>query len=608
MDINVSFTPETSRPTAFAASELKRYLSRMLPYTGTIDISLTDSKTGDRVLESYDVDISPDGGTIRANRGRGVLLAVYDVLRRLGCRFPSPGAADEVVPRIDRASLDLHYSHTARFRHRGVCIEGADSRENVLDFIDWLPKVGFNTYFSQFKIPYIFYSRWYEHRLNPTLPPEPFTMEDAVRLMEESEAELSRRGILLHKVGHGWTGAVLGYDSVAWDRDEPLSPELRPLAAEINGARDLYLGIAADTNLCLSNPEAVRRFVDLVADYAGECPDVDYLHIWLADEFNNVCECPECRKTTPSDQYVELLNAIDARLTELGLETRLVFLLYQELLWPPIRARLRNPDRFLLMFAPISRTFGRPYETEDDGSPLPEYVRNRVTLPVDVRENVRFLRGWQKIFSQDSFVYDYPLGRAHYGDFGYMHIARVIYEDISRLRRLGLNGYISCQELRAGSPNFLPNYVMGLALFDGRNTIDALTEEYFTALYGSRAKEIGGLLGALSENELCDYLNGKGPREDAAAAEKLERIAGICENAPSDLPETLDFHLSCVRRLARAMLANARGEAEESRREYDAFLDYIRSRELQSQRQLDTYRIIEVTTKYTGLSPKDRKL
>ena len=52
-----------------------------------------------------------------------------------------------------------------------------------------------------------------------------------------------------------------------------------------------------------------------------------------------------------------LLNEIDERLTALGLDTRLAFLIYFELLWPPVTQHLKNPDRFILMFAPITRTY-----------------------------------------------------------------------------------------------------------------------------------------------------------------------------------------------------------------------------------------------------------
>ena len=146
-----------------------------------------------------------------------------------------------------------------------------------------------------------------------------------------AERELRRRGLLLHTVGHGWTREVLGYETTAWEKAWPLAEEKRPFAAMVNGRRELYLDIPADTNLCLSNPDTAKHFEDLVVEYAENHPDVDYLHIWLADEYNNVCECAQCRRTTLSDQYVALLNEIDRRLTAERLDTRLVFLLYQEL-------------------------------------------------------------------------------------------------------------------------------------------------------------------------------------------------------------------------------------------------------------------------------------
>ena len=67
------------------------------------------------------------------------------------------------------------------------------------------------------------------------------------------------------------------------------------------------------------------------------------------------------------------------------------------------------------MFAPISRTFEHSYQLRDSYGPIPAYERNRITLPVGLDENMVFLRSWQNYFHGESFVYDYPLGRAHYG-------------------------------------------------------------------------------------------------------------------------------------------------------------------------------------------------
>ena len=76
--------------------------------------------------------------------------------------------------------------------------------------------------------------------------------------------------------------------------------------------------------------------------------------------------------------------------------------------------------------------------------------------------------------SLDSFDYDYPLGRAHYGGLGYYHIAWIIFRDIKALSNLKLNDYISCQELRAAFPNAFPGYIMGKVLWNRNISFEAL--------------------------------------------------------------------------------------------------------------------------------------
>ena len=623
MEIRVQYDPAGPEALAFAAAELKGYLERMLAEEAGLWPAVLTARPGGGPGEPdrFSVRLSSDRGEVAGNSGRAVLLGVYDLLRRLGCRFLAPGRKNEIIPAIRREELALDYARQASFRHRGVCIEGADSRENVLDFIDWLPKAGFNSFFLQFKVPYAFHARWYHHEKNPLLTPEPYAPADALADMERAEREIRRRGLLLHKVGHGWTGEVLGYETASWERARPLAEEKRPFAALVNGRRELYLGVPANTNLCLSDPDAAKRFEDLVVEYAKKNPDVDYLHIWLADEYNNVCECARCRRTTPSDQYVALLNAIDRRLRLEGLDTRLVFLLYQELLWPPVRERLHDPERFVLMFAPISRTFGESYRLEEEtGRPLPAYARNRIALPVDLGENLAFLRGWRETFHGEGFVYDYPLGRAHYGDFGYLHIARIIYEDVRKLDRLGLNGYISCQELRAGLPNTLPNYVMGRVLLDRESGFEEIADEYFSAAYGSGWELAKECLSELSDLQMCDYLNGKGPRRDVLAAERLGRIEACCARYRAGLERRvpganevqegfwsrLGYHLEFISLLARAMGCLTRGEERRSREIWASARDFICRGEERFQPWLDVYRVLEVTEKYTGLGPPEK--
>ncbi len=604
------FFDESNRVLAFAAAELQRYLRKMLPNTDlvlTYGLHIEDEY---RIQDSFSIRANGLGGMIRGNNPRAVLLGVYEYLYCLGARFLGPNS--EVIPVLSDVLEILpvvRCDKMASVYHRGVCIEGANARENVLAFIDWLPKVGYNSFFLQFTVPYTFLARWYHHENNPYMKPRRYTMAHAQKDMELFEAEIAKRGLMLHKVGHGWTGAALGYETVSWDDEkEPLPQEKRQLLALRNGTREWYWGSPANTNLCYHKGEAVDAFVEGVVNYVRKNPQVQYLHVWLADACNNVCECEECQKTSIADQYVLMLNQIDECLTKEGLDTKIVFLLYHELLWPPKKEKIKNLERFVMMFAPITRTFEKSYLVEEDLPAIPEYQRNQITPPVDLAENQAFLCGWQKQFSGDSFVYDYPLGRAHYGDFGYIHISQIISEDIKKLRRLGLNGYISCQELRVMHPNGLPNYVMGKTLFDNTLSFEELLQEYYAAAYGEDWQMVREYLEGMSKLCSCDYVNGKGPRRNPVIADNMRQLCVWCKEWEGRIQgrtgrhwEVLVHHNKHIRLLAEALALFASGDEEGASKVWEEMRRYVCLAEEKFQAELDVYRMINITRDYTGI-------
>ncbi len=266
------------------------------------------------------------------------------------------------------------------------------------------------------------------------------------------------------------------------------------------------------------------------------------------------------------------------------------------------------------MFAPISRTFDSSYQIPASLPAVPEYRRNQVVLPVHLDENLAFLKAWQKTFTGDSFIYDYPLGRAHYGDFGYVHIARTISEDIRQLRRLGLNGYISCQELRCGSPNFLPNYVMGRMLLDPEASFEETAGEYFRAAYGDSHLQVRQYLTDLSGLCNCDYFNGKGERTRAEVAQDMEKAVrltakfqknhasqdGAEGNAEGLFHKLLDYHSRYIILLEKAIQYLAEGKDTKAQECWERFQECISRHEAEFQPFLDVYRITEVSSKYTG--------
>jgi hypothetical protein len=436
--------------------------------------------------DAVGVRVRDGAGLICGNNHRSVLLAVYRYLTEIGCRWVRPGPSGEITPGPEAIETPVDLVDTPSYRHRGICIEGAVSYENVRDMIDWLPKVGLNSYFIQFREGYTFFERWYSHRDNPIRQPEPFGVDDAGRYVRAAVGEITKRALLYHAVGHGWTTEPFGIRGLSWDqREHEVPPQVREYLAEIGGKRELFEGIPLNTNLCYSNEDARRIIVNDIAEYARDHPYIDVLHFWLADGSNNQCECERCRLALPSDYYVEMLNELDDLMTAKGLSTRVVFLIYVDLLWPPATRRIRNPDRFILMFAPITRTYREPFSTDGAIPTVPEYVRNRLQFPRSVAGNLSFLRAWQELFTGDSFIFDYHYMWAHVKDPGYVTIADVLHSDIRKLETLGLGGFISCQVQRSFFPHGLGMAVLGRTLWNSGTPFSAIADDYFGQTYGS---------------------------------------------------------------------------------------------------------------------------
>ena len=179
---------------------------------------------------------------------------------------------------------------------------------------------------------------------------------------------------------------------------------------------------------------------------------------------------------------------------------------------------------------------------------------------------------------------------------------------------MGLNGYISCQELRAALPNALPNYVMGKKLFDPSLSEERLEEAYFSAAYGCEGERVREYLKAVSALCSCDYFNGKGPRENRVVADRmasLEKMAHeflpfIREHVKSCGDENrsywihLEYHSEYIRRLGKALFYLAAGKREEAGKYWSEFCTFLQQHEIEFQECVDVYRVIEVGHHYTG--------
>ena len=284
---------------SFAADELKKYLWSMMPKSGNTPISLEPGATeGFRLglLEDFGlpneaedillddvvhIDTTENGGILAGSNPRSILLAVYRYLQENGCRWLFPGVDGELIPMQDVKPTQYHKMADCRFR--GQCNEGAEFQPNMMEIIDFTPKIGMNVFMIEFFNPKSYYNSYYTHAGNPAREPEPIPeMHTTIQWKRQCEAEIAKRGLQFHDMGHGWCAEPFGIkieDYYAKDLKYP--KEMQQYVAMTDGQRGLFKGRQRmyDTNICMSNPKAREIANRAVVDYAEKHRNVDFLHV-----------------------------------------------------------------------------------------------------------------------------------------------------------------------------------------------------------------------------------------------------------------------------------------------------------------------------------------
>ena len=588
----------------FAAEELKKYIRMMMPHGGDLKITYEhEAKDGFRLglmsefgLDTSDaedielddivyIDCDKDGGIIAGSNYRSVLLAVYEYLRQNGCRWLFPGVDGEFIPMQDIAPVK--YRHKASCRFRGWCNEGAEFQQSMLETIDFSPKVGNNVYMMEFQIP-PYYRNFYGHYQNNNRAPEHVSSNQILQWKRQCEAEIAKRGLQFHDIGHGFTADSFGITTErAWTPDDTISltPEQIQYLAMIDGERKLFGGRPVNTNFCMSNRKARKIVADYIADYSEKHSNIDYLHVWLADATKNHCECDECRKKIPSDWYMMLMNDIDDALTEKDLSTRIVFIVYTETTWPPLTERINNPKRFSILLAPISRTY---LETLPKDFVLPKTVPfelNKMTLPASLGEYFAYFAEWRKFWHGSAFAYEYHFWWHFVCDMGGPLLANRINEDVRVYEKYDVNGVVEDGTQRAFFPTGLVFYTYARTLFDTSLTAESIAEDYFSCAFGEDWKKFYDYLKSVSELFDVRYLEGRLSADPELCAFYNPEIAEKLKNAEeifkvgeelikshynSDFRirtlsvRLLEYHLEYCRGIAEALIPKALGKDDEA--------------------------------------------
>lgn len=512
----------------FAAEELKKYLRMMMPECGDITITyepgakegfrlglLSDfgfdaSEVSDPQLDDLlHIDTDELGGVIAGSNNRSVLLAVYRYLTENGCRWLYPGVDGECIPL--KNVVPIRYHKLADHRFRGFCNEGSESQQCMLETIDFYPKLGLNVYMLEFDTPYYYYDRYYSHKGNDAArPPEPVTKQQVKQWKRMCEAEIAKRGLQFHDMGHGWTAEPFGFDSSSgWIAEKQEIPEQkRKYLAQINGKREFFRGIPLLTNVCMSNPEVRSIMVKSIADYAETHQNVDYLHVWLADDCKNHCECEACSKMRPSDYYMMIMNELDAELTLRKLDTRIVFISYVDTMWGPETIHIRNPNRFSLLIAGGSYYHLSSVKNKKRLRHELPFIRNAWRFPDNGEEQLGLIQSWKKTWTGPCFSYEYHFWKEQVFDPGAMTTSRKIYDDLRGLREIGIDGFVEDGSQRSFFPNGLSVYVYAQTLFDQSLSYEEIRKDYMLHAYGGDWEVVASYLQKISRAFDFDYMSG----------------------------------------------------------------------------------------------------
>lgn len=595
----------------YAAEELKKYLRMMMPECGDVKIKYApDAKEGFRLglMQEFGLDVSDaedpelddilyidtdeQGGIIAGDNPRSVLLSVYEFFRQNGCRWLMPGVDGEFIPVQDIVPVKYRYKPSCRYR--GQCNEGAEFQTDMIDVIEFTPKVGMNVFMIEFFNPVVYYRKYHDHAHNlENRPAEPVSDQTVLQWKRQCETEISKRGLQFHDIGHGFTCNPFGVDST-WKRtdtdlEERITPDQRQYLAELNGERKLFNNGPMFTNFCMSNPKARKLVVDYVVNYTENHSNIDYLHVWLADGKNNHCECPECRKKTPSDWYMILLNEIDEALNHKGLNTRIVFIVYVDTTWAPLEERIKNPERFTLLFAPISRSYAYSMPEGRGKTILQPYQRNHNILPSDLASSFDYFDEWKKVWKGANVAYEYHFWRHQCYDLSGLELARRLNEDVKLYKENDVNGIIQDGSQRSFFPNGLAFYTYARTLFDTSLTYEEIVEDYFSCAYGEDWRDFRDYLWEIYQALPFEFFSRDEARRrkkvyyDPERAERIASIRDITEKGRALIKahynseyrvrtvsvRLLEKHALFCDLISDWMATKAKGDVEESLSLYD---------------------------------------
>jgi hypothetical protein len=279
-----------------------------------------------------------------------------------------------------------------------------------------------------------------------------------------------------------------------------------------------------------------------------------------------------------------------------------VFIAYVDTLWGPEQIAIKNPKRFSLLYAPVSRSYT---SSINENSVIPEaapYIRNGWEPAVGAEENLALLHTWRKLWKGPAFCYEYHFWRHQFNDPGAQTFAKRIWEDIRGIKYMGIDGFVEDGSQRSGFPNAFPVYIYAETLMNRECDFEAVRADYFSHIYGEDWQQALSILERMSAVFDFGYLEGEKSVDKSisdfynpAQAEKLKLVAEIAAEERSLVakhlamptrPQTvswrmLGLHAQFCEKLAQVMIAKAQGHNFEAVKLAEEFYDELGVREIE---------------------------
>lgn len=451
----------------FAASELQRYLGEISG--ADFEIIAPGGKPGKTLRlslahlpgeDAYRLELSDSVLSIMGGSPRALLYGVYDVLRQLGCRWPAPSflfynGSSGIIPKRDSLVISMAKPKeaTPAFSIRKLDVEEGKSHTiaNLLELIDWMPKLGFNTLMVPMNYGGGGRVKWDNWR-------------------EKLTPALRKRGLLIEVGGHGYQNFLNASmeDSTLFARHPDWfgkDSHCRP------SPRKHLVFNTADTG-------AVHYLIANVVTYLRAHPEIDLFDFWPPDGAR-WAECPELKQLgSKQDRQAKLANLVDDAIKRVRPGLKLEIIAYGEVLQPPEAVSL-HPD-ILVDFCPINQSY--EYQIDDSESTF--------NLPY-----VKALEAWRQSFKGQLGLYSY------YRKYGWYSLPNVIPHyiaaDLKWYAQLPLQAVsVYCEPGDWGTYS-LNYYVLGRIAWEPSADVDSLIKEFCQVSYGPEAATASRVYAAL---------------------------------------------------------------------------------------------------------------